>query len=143
MSETKSNVALGASVGSVALVGYSHFTLKARICELEDSMECLRQDLVDLAQVVKTTKKMHEEQITQTSTGLRSLSTKVRKLEKSTGSKGVDKELASIRSDVDSILKSITEGTPVTDVFPVKESRKDKKKKAEADFDSYLDSFTK
>lgn len=144
MSETKVNAALGISGVALASVAISHYKLNSKINDVDESVDCLRQDLVDLAQVVKTMRKIHEEQIHQTSVGLRTLSSKVRKLEKTSGGKDLEKELTSIRSDLDSIIKSMTEGEPpsvsksVTAPHPKK---KKKKATADDDFDSYLDSL--
>lgn len=139
MSETKTNTALGISSVALVSVGVSHYKLNARINELEETVDCLRENLADLARFVKKTTREHEDQMHQINTSLRNVTSKVRKLEKSSPGKNYEKELSAIRSDLDSIIKSMTEGTPV----PARPKPKPAPKEDDEDFDAYLDSFTK
>lgn len=154
MSELKSNVAIGVSGVALAAVGVSHYKLNARINSLEETLECLQQDLVDLAQLTKTMKRSHEDQIMQTSNGLRDLSSKVRKLEKISKNKSVDKELSTLRHEIDNIVKSMSEGTSIVHVAEQSKKQKPKKKEApkkkkqpdesdDDDFQAYLDTLSK
>lgn len=94
-------------------------------------------------------KRNHEDQIMQTTNSLRDLSTRVRKLEKTTRNKSVDKELSTMRHEIDNIVKSMTEGSDIASVPTTtkKQKKKSSKKVVDTDedeeFQAYLNDLKK